>query len=347
MKKITLSPLKNEVDFLNVLFCILVVFIHLCATPLKQLNIEGTPYLLLFILWRLSAFVVQGFIFLSGIKLAKKYRDYEKIPYKEFMIARVKRIYLPYLLWTAIYYLVFILTGWIRFDFSEMMGYFLDGSITAPFYFIIVIMQFYLLFPLFLKLAKGKHVLLINLGILVFNIAWQKVMPLVFPEFPYFDRLFPTYLIFFLMGCSAGIHFEKFKEKMHNLFAPLVVFAALFGAMDCSFFYAHTIGFYTSAYLESIHLIYCVLMILALFALSHYLLPVIQNWRLLSALNKASYHIYLSHCLVIFLVEWVLIWQRWQIRTSVYFVVLALLTYGIPLVGSFIYHRLKEKRISD
>ena len=56
-----------ELSYLNLLLCLLVIFIHVSAEPVSRLNRDSLQYLVVVVPWRLSAFVVQGFFFLSGV----------------------------------------------------------------------------------------------------------------------------------------------------------------------------------------------------------------------------------------------------------------------------------------
>ena len=63
---------KNELSSMNIVFCLLVIFIHVSSAPVTGLSKESWQYAVFFVPWRLSAFVVQGFIFLSGLKMFLK-----------------------------------------------------------------------------------------------------------------------------------------------------------------------------------------------------------------------------------------------------------------------------------
>lgn len=58
-----------EISFLNILLCVLVVFIHSSSEPVSSLDKSTLSWAICFIPWRLSAFAVQGFLLLSGVKL--------------------------------------------------------------------------------------------------------------------------------------------------------------------------------------------------------------------------------------------------------------------------------------
>ena len=60
---------RHEISFLNVVFCMLVVFIHIISYAVASFSPGSINYNLAMFPWRLSSFVVQGFVLLSGIKL--------------------------------------------------------------------------------------------------------------------------------------------------------------------------------------------------------------------------------------------------------------------------------------
>ncbi|MBQ8696424.1 MAG: acyltransferase family protein, partial [Clostridia bacterium] len=97
MNEIKVNKRKNEISYLNILFCIIVIFIHACSEPMQQYQLNSLPYYLTLSLYRLSSFVVQGFIFLSGVKLFLNLK--EPYDYVGAWLNQFKRIVLPYVLW--------------------------------------------------------------------------------------------------------------------------------------------------------------------------------------------------------------------------------------------------------
>ncbi|MGN1116853.1 MAG: hypothetical protein ACI4TH_09805, partial [Candidatus Ornithomonoglobus sp.] len=59
---------KNEISIINALLCLIVVLIHIVSAPLSRLTIDAPIYKYFLAFHRLSAFVVQAFIFISGMK---------------------------------------------------------------------------------------------------------------------------------------------------------------------------------------------------------------------------------------------------------------------------------------
>lgn len=80
---------KYEISFLNTLFCVLVIFIHVVSAPVTDLEKGTAAWTAVFVPWRLSAFVVQGFIFLSGMKMFLN--TGRKIDYKKYYLSRFKK----------------------------------------------------------------------------------------------------------------------------------------------------------------------------------------------------------------------------------------------------------------
>ena len=133
---------KSEISLLNTVFCLLVVFIHICSEPVTRLT-SGTPaHFMAFSLWKLSSFVVQGFILLAGIKqfLVPKSQSYPS-----YIKSRILKIVLPYVLAVVVYYLYFVWRQYISFSPKELLKYIITGDMSAQFYFVIAILQFYLL----------------------------------------------------------------------------------------------------------------------------------------------------------------------------------------------------------
>jgi peptidoglycan/LPS O-acetylase OafA/YrhL len=265
-------------------------------------------YALVFFPWRLSGFVVQGFIFLSGIKLFLNRP--EVFDYKKFYIGRLIKIVIPYLLWNIIYYIYFIAAGYEHFSPGAFLNYILTGTLVSPFYFIVVIVQFYALAPLWHRLVKNVHpgIALVFAAILTFFLSQQlpELLRLFLPEvqFPYNDRVFTTYLLYWAAGCYAGANYEGIKTAARNNRGFITIVFFVFTVAEAVLSYIHFSGIRAINWLESIHFLYCAGAVLFIFTLFTVLYDnrVLKN-RLIRETDKASYGIFLMHCLVIYLVN--------------------------------------------
>lgn len=346
MEKQLRKPRKFEISLMNVLFCILVVFIHVSSAPISELNKLSWQYILVFIPWRLSSFVVQGFIFLSAIKMFLN--KGQKLDYKKFYLSRLKSIIMPYVLLVIVYYLYFVYNSYFTFSLKELIRYILLGDLVGHFYFIIIIFQFYALAPLWaamVKKVKPIPMLAVSLLItLIFNQYLPGIIGFVFKgyEFQYNDRVFTTYLIYWVAGCYIGLHYDKFKTFIKD---KLAAFGVLYGAcaiMNAGLSWLHNARLIHIAWLEYVHVLYCIAAILFFYILAVRMCE--KSWLDLPVIHKidsSSYLIYLSHCLVIFIVNDFL--SRCGItRVGISYGIRIIVTYTVTIGCCILYKRSKE-----
>lgn len=185
---------KKELSLLNLLFCILVVLIHCLSQPVSVLDRSSWQYALVLCVQRLAFVSVPGFFFLSGLKLtlfADRHRSLMK-----YWLGRVRTILLPYILAVAIYYLYFWTHHYFPFSLADFGGYLVRGDLSSHFYFVVTLVQFIVLTPLFLWLARRfDPVVLLPFAL---GLTWlgslylQAILTSAAPDvtFPYGDRVF-------------------------------------------------------------------------------------------------------------------------------------------------------------
>lgn len=290
---------KQEIVFANVLMCLLVVFIHISSSAVSTLDKNSIQYIVVMIPWRLSAFVVQGFIFLSALKIFIKQKPVTN--YKHYYISRIKTIVVPYVIWVVIYYIYFCNHGYFQFNLEHLIKNMALGTLVSPFYFIVVIVQFYALLPLWQWLYKRFNPVSILFFSLIITVLCGQFLPKVINaisggySFAYNDRLLTTYFLYWSMGAICGIYYEQlnmFFTKNLNIIALVFM---LFACIDIYLsFQVFVKGIYVPS-LETIHIFYCVAAILFTMALGIRIKP----QPILMAINSISYPIYLAHCFVL------------------------------------------------
>lgn len=295
-----------ELSYLNLTFCILVILIHVLSEPVGTLDKSSLQYFAVMIPFRLSAFVVQGFIFLSGLKLCLGGRD--KIYAPALWCRRLKSVVVPYLIWVLLYYCYFVGIGYFPFSFKELFRYAVVGDLVAPFYFIITIVQFYLLAPIFVKLTSGKHTKLFLVLSLVINLIFWIYLPTLLrvtgicENFRYNDRVFTTYLIYFAAGCIAGQKYDKLCAVIRRVSALMFTAFPLIAAGDIILYCnAAKVG---GTVCEIYHMVYSLAAILFFTALYLKLTDKRKSMpKILSSADKATFPVYLCHCLFIFILN--------------------------------------------
>ena len=328
---------REELTTLNLLFCLMVLWSHCSGHPITVLDHSSWQYGLMISLQRLTFVSVSGFFFLSGVKLTLNSASAPPPPLGRYWAKRWKGIFLPYLLAVAVYYVYFVSHGYFSFSLRDLAGYMIRGDLSSPFYFVIALAQFVLLLPLFRWLPRrwSPSVLLpISLGITWLSALYcNEILGLLIPgaHFSYNDRLFTTYLVYYVGGCCAGQNYPRFLELLDRNRPLLTACALIFAGADLFFSWKFFVGGQSVPFLEMIHTLYQLTAIPALYALVvHH--PVTLS-PLARRMDRASFLVYLYHSLVI---TWFndLAWQLGISRVSVQFLLRVVTVYTLTFLGA-------------
>ena len=331
----------NVISAFEVFLCLFVIFIHLSSEGVTYGNKAGLFAGIMFILNKSVSFVVPAFIFASALKLTLKYKD-TPVTLKYF-IGRITKIYLPYVIWVVIYYAFFILIHYEDFNPYTLAAYILNGTLVAHFYFIVAIMQFYILMPLFLYIAKKIPALIGLAGAFVVTLSFIFFTfknSFVFSFLPG-DRWFLAYLIFWMMGVYFALNFKAFTDFLHNHKVIVWISCAFILITHIALSYANYIGSYIyNAYAaQTMHMIFCMALPCGFYALCmQYTEPYQKFFR---SIGKTTYYVYLSHLLVQFIVENFLLKPDYWLVLR--FLIKSVFVYTIPFAGAYIYILLKKK----
>jgi peptidoglycan/LPS O-acetylase OafA/YrhL len=282
----------------------------------------------------------EGFFFISACMLTYAYADLNLGGLRRFYWRRFISVGVPYLCWTLIYFFYLMPTAHYHGTGSALHG--LAAMAETGYYqlyFLMVIMQFYVVFPLvavLLRRTKGHHGLVVACAALA-QVAmavlthWRLLPPLM-EKYSQQDGL--SYLLYLVGGCVVACHLEQvdaWVRRHARLVFTLTAVAAL--AAEGIYFLAHygvttllgstsdpfqpsvipfNIGAIACGYLAGIALVRP--------GRSRFTKAVVRSG------SDNAYGIYLSHLLVIN----ALIWLGWGRLGSVLpWPVLCLLTVGI------------------
>lgn len=201
--------------------------IHIIGSSFHFWN-EGSPTWFIFItLDQLFRFSVPLFVFISGFTLYSKYKDNFK--YWEFYTRQVLRVLPWYFVWSLIIYLYINLTvkpGFVNYPIWKLI---LLGKVDYHLYFVSMIFQLYLLFPLFLWLYKKfKLSFVISAFIfetilyLIFSLDGQKIIQLPWRFYEQQQYLFfGTWVFYFVLGFLLSSKTHAIK-KLNSLSKKLI-----------------------------------------------------------------------------------------------------------------------------
>lgn len=325
---------KNELSLLNIIFCLLVIFIHIASAPIAGLSKESWQYGVLFVPWRLSSFVVQGFIFLSGLKMFLK-DDNES--YKKYYATRFNKVVVPYIFAVVLFYGYFLDRGYFGFNAKELLGHMLFGDLVAHFYFVIAIVQFYLLKPLW-KIVTEK--VSPGIGITV-SVVLMILSKYIFADFVNNDRFFTTYIAYWIMGCYAGKYYDAFLESAKKYKKAYICVFFIVAIIEAVVSYRQFV-YGGMVFLEELHILYSISAILFTLCIALKFGDGIMKRKIFGRIDNASYYIYLIHPLIIFIVnENLLNWGITDIGTG--FVIRGVVTYLVSVTLSVVYMETKRK----
>jgi|GEM_PF-1030819 len=196
-----------ELDIFKAMAAIMVILIHVTATPVVSLQ-AGAAAEVLVAVNRFAKPSVPMFIFASGLSLYYIYSRKE-FHYGEFIRKRLMKILAPYLFWCAVYYAYYVSNGIYQLSPEIFLRYTVSGKMIYHLYFVVIIIQFYLLFGIFNQLTKrvgGAAALFVGFALNLLAIQYLPV--------EYMGRCFLTYLTYFLLGCYFGKNIEAAAARL-------------------------------------------------------------------------------------------------------------------------------------
>jgi surface polysaccharide O-acyltransferase-like enzyme len=148
------KPYLNSIEYIRGVSMLGVVAIHIGAQYLTN----PTPNVnLIAVLEIASRFSVPIFFFISAFGLFYKIDLSEPFDYEKFLRRRFKAVLLPYLIWSALYIIhdsFFYSTGIPAPESLAKILFF--GLAKYQLYFLVILIWFYLLMPLWIKIIKKR-----------------------------------------------------------------------------------------------------------------------------------------------------------------------------------------------
>jgi probable poly-beta-1,6-N-acetyl-D-glucosamine export protein len=294
-------PKIPEIDFVRAIAIMAVLIIH--GTSNATLLPVGTgSQAVFFILNRACLFTVPVFIWISGVVLFYNYYDrWDPTNSFVFWTKRLRRILFPYLMWSVFYYVYnqYMFHGKITFDAFYLSKLLLSGNASYHLYYMVIIVQFYILFPIIMTAVRKFRLLrkgLIPIGICIQAAAYsinQWLHPI-----PEYASLFASYSALFALGAYTGIHYSTViawanKHKTW-IWTTMIMGGFTFVAM----LLLHQYGFVNveNTWFELVLLLYCMTVTLCLVKWGQLAISSgSQLAAVMSGLGAASFGIYLAH----------------------------------------------------
>lgn len=304
---------KCELTVTSVFYMTLVIFIHIASEGVTNYRTDSLPFAVLCSAHRLSSFAVQGFLFLSGLKLFLPRKD-KKFSYPKFYISRVRRVVLPYLFVFSLFAVYFVVTGRMNLDIPYFLRECVSGGLVGHFYYVAIQCGFYLLIPIW-RFVSEKCSMPIActvslLTMLICRVHLPEIVSLLTGyEIKNNGRLVTTFLFWFVCGMFCGKNYDVFVDFLEKRRVEITVLTAVSGVIDCVLIWVIRNGIYYPVWADDFHVLYCFSAVLCTisyarkFVMKH---PSAANHYALGLVDKASYNVYLIHPLFIFVTDSIL-----------------------------------------
>ncbi len=195
-------------------------------------------------------------------------------------------------------------------NLSFILKNFFNGGLVYHLYFIPLILQFDVLLPVWKRLVNKYSpvaVLPVTLLITLFCEAFlPQIITTLFPnaEFTYNDRIFSSYLAFWLIGCYIGKYYDKFCEILKKHFPALCTFYGITLILVTVLSYFAFNNIVNIPYLNIIHFLYVIFTLLFLYAVSIKIPQnIFEKIPILSKIDHSSLYIYLYHVLPLMIIH--------------------------------------------
>lgn len=280
-----------ELDYMRFIACFAVMIVHITATGVDQYIHGSFPYTLMLIINRSLKFTTPVFIFLSGVTsfYSYSYRN-KKFEYLDFLKKRLSKVLLAYFIWCLIYYAAYIRLGYYGVDIKFFVKSLLQGTMSYHLYFVIIIVQMYLIGPVFyfmLKNNKNRVIILIIAGILTYLSA-------EFIRFNLSDRLFLKYMVFYMLGIYVTMEYDKYLMWIKKNKVFIVT-----GYLMMSAIYV-IVTYYNSVAYTFVWFIFSSISVFLVYLIGLFLKTKLKNiYSFIKVFGQSSYYIYLMHPLIL------------------------------------------------
>ena len=193
----------KEIDYMKAICALSVIWIHATAGYVEYSDFA-------YMTNQISRYAVPMFILLSGFGLFLSEKKKRNAPILSFYKKRVDKILIPYILWSLIYFVFanrhqLLATEW-TVQAAKLAKQLFMGTAFVHLYFLIIMIQLYVLFPLLKKWMEEKPNAVLVASFLVtlgFHVGLYAHATQIFllPSLgvPYVI-LFPVWMFYFAMG---------------------------------------------------------------------------------------------------------------------------------------------------
>ncbi|SMF82270.1 Surface polysaccharide O-acyltransferase, integral membrane enzyme [Paenibacillus uliginis N3/975] len=316
-----------EIERLRGMAFLAVVMQHSIAHYSVAEGMTEPDGILMAVLLMATKFAVPAFIFITGMVLF--YNDSGQLQYGNFVKRRISDIYIPFAIWTIIHVAI---NGKLHLDsmegWTELGSILITGKASSHLWYIIMLFQFYLLYPVYRSVVRGisnrlthrvNVILLVATGVLFIVMTayisdigrfmgglhipvWSELFTV------YADRNALNFSFYFILGAAAGMNPEMWSKWIHRarpvywtIFVFMFGFLLMQGINEIRLADGARITFYSLSLLRPWMALFLISSILAMYDLAGWICR--RSGRSvnagLSSLGLYSFGAYLMHLLTL------------------------------------------------
>ncbi|WP_318525035.1 acyltransferase [Sedimentibacter sp.] len=278
-----------ELDYMRFIACLAVMAVHISATGVTEYIHGSFPHIVMLIINRSLKFTTPVFIFLSGVTSFYSYRKKE-FKYFSFLKRRLTKVLVAYFVWCIIYYAAYIYIGYYGIDIKFFIKSVLLGTMSYHLYFVIIIIQMYIVGPVFYHAMKNSekkiHIL--------FVAAIITVLCAEFLRFELSDRVFLKYMVFYMLGIYVTLEYDKYIDWINKNKIFVVAGYLMSGLI-------YTVAFfYNMVIITYVWFVFSVFSVVFVYYVGLVLKYKLKNiYSFIKLFGQSSYYIYLMHPLVL------------------------------------------------
>jgi probable poly-beta-1,6-N-acetyl-D-glucosamine export protein len=331
----------NEIHFLRAFACIGVLLVHVSATYYNEAGQVFNWFTYFFN--QIGRFGTPTFAVISGFLLFNQVNK-RGFNFKQFATSRTTKIVMPFIIWSIFYQFItiYVLGGTLPTDPKVLLYNFTMGESFYHLYFMAIVVQFYLLFPLlqFIKSGFGWWIGLILSAALSLYFSNLTGVPFASGviERVLLDKVFVLHWIFyFIFGGFLAYYWKSISiwTKKHSFTLAISVILIYIGA----YLEYKMIGSISSR--RETNLLNIPVLSFATIGLYYYLTKI--NWikASLQSIGKLSMGIYLIHPFTLILFTKTLPAEVWQTRFMpiMFFAVLLVTIFFVRIVQQLPNHQ--------
>ncbi|MHC1719740.1 MAG: acyltransferase [Clostridiaceae bacterium] len=296
----------TEIDALRALAFIFVVVQHTLG---GFSNIKGIPYasyIIMKLMYIMAKPAVPIFLFISALVLI--YAHKERLNLKNYYLKRIKFIFIPYIIWSAIS--MYKLGNEERF--ANFIAQLIAGNAAYHFWYMGMVIRMFLYFPIILWIAKKIHAMNIQIRTAVFlllvclyyyisgyqSAIVQSVAALIFGtpdalELKMLNISIFFWYLYFILGIYMALNYKYIKAKL------LEYKAAVFVCYGISYAYAFLNEIHKVPFVRPMYLMYVVMSIAAFYLISIMIAGKKFAFKPLKFIGDYSFAAYMAHVIVI------------------------------------------------